>query len=73
MYEWSNFGFWVQEIDLTLGLRHAKIEQAEALWSTLARLSKLSKVSISVYELDGAADQSWAFFFQSISKMSQVR
>jgi len=55
-------------MDLTLGLSHATIEQAEALWSTLARLSKLNMESISVYELDGAADQeSWAFFFQSIS------
>jgi hypothetical protein len=73
MFEWSDCGLWVQEMDLALGLQYATGEQAEALWSTLAGLSKLNKVSISVHELDGSADQRWAFFFQSISQVSQVR
>jgi len=63
----------MQELDLTLGLQHAKVQHGDALWRILATLSKLTKVKIRLHYLKGAPDQSWAFFFQSISVMSQVR
>ena len=63
----------LQELDVAMGLQYATAEHGDAFWSTLARLNKLIRVKISLYQCHGPPDRSWALFFRSISKMSQVR